>query len=80
MNRYPKSLEESWDSWKEIMRRKLEDLDYLARQIFQDMKVEKIPDDRIREFMSRKFAELWNEVAEEQESKHRKERKGAWAV
>lgn len=74
---YPKTLKESWEGWKPRFKQKLEELDYLSRQVFKDVQHAGISNDDIRDFLQQKFAELWNQVAEEQENQTKYRREGA---
>lgn len=63
----PSSIVEVWDSYEWLVRRKLEELDHLTRQMYKDMQMTRSKQEDIREFIPMAFAELWDNVAEEQE-------------
>jgi len=71
MNRhYPPSIEEVWDSFERLMKAKLEEIDYMAREMYREMAMLRTTNDAtIRAFMQESFAELWECVATQQEEK-----------
>lgn len=77
MNRYyPPTVEEVWDSFEWLMKSKLQEIEFMKHQMFKEIKtLKKLRDHEIDQFIEERFTDLCNQV--EQESKQRKERKGA---
>lgn len=75
MNRhYPSSIEEVWDSFEWMLKSKLEEIDHMARQMYQEMQYTRTNNDTIRDYMQERFAELWEYVAVYQEANHKHRR------
>lgn len=74
---YPPGIEEVWDSYEWLLKSKLEEIDYMARLMFQEMQFTRTDNNTIRDYMQERFAELWEYVAshEEENYKHRRVRK-----
>jgi len=65
----------TWESFRPWMKRKLQELDHMTRQIEYEMRSVGASSKMIYEFLPKAFAELWREVAREENEKHeRKER------
>lgn len=78
-NRYiPKSAQETLESYEWLYREKLESLDHLTRQMWRDLQQAGVPASKVRSVIQKFFAQLWNQVAQEQEeqAKYRR-REGA---
>ncbi len=74
---YRDSIQEVWDSYEHLFRDDLERMDYRARQMFKEMQFTRTKEEVIREFLIKRFAELWESVASDQEenAKYKRSRK-----
>ena len=60
----------TWESFRPWMKRKLQELDHMTRQIEFEMRSVGASSKMIYDFLPKAFAELWNEVAQEEAEKH----------
>lgn len=67
-NRYRHSnMQDVWDSFEWLYRQKLEELDHMTRQMIREMSYPGCDVVRIHEFVREQFADLWENVARQQE-------------
>lgn len=78
---YPKSIMEVWNSYEWLIKEKLEALDHYARCMFREMAGVRsgASNQEIRVAMGELFAELWEQVAEEQDSQAKYKRRSEGA-
>ncbi|MBO9596200.1 MAG: hypothetical protein J7559_00025 [Cohnella sp.] len=70
-NKYQhKDMDEVWESWEFHFKELLEKLDHKTRRMISDMQTLHVNMTLIRRYVPKKFEELWERVAAEQEEKH----------
>jgi hypothetical protein len=58
-------LKATWDSFESLLRDDLERLDYRTRAMYCEMTTLGVPHEMVKSFVSQKFSELWEKIAEE---------------
>lgn len=64
----------TWDSFESHLRDDLERLDYRTRAMYSEMTTLGVPHEMIKQFVSVKFQELWEDIAQEGYEKYDKGR------
>lgn len=76
-NQHPRSnTVEVWDSFEWLFRQKLEQLDFMTRQMMYEMSYKGCDHEAIARFVQERFARLWEQVAAEQEEETPERRRG----
>ena len=71
-NRCIKGFDEVFEGWRYLLKADLERLDYRARQMITEMKLESVTAEYIAEYLPIMFKSLAEEVLREQNAAHRK--------
>lgn len=56
----------TWESFRWLLKEKLEELDYMTRRMQTEMSAIRIPTEVSKNYISKEFALLWEEVAEQE--------------
>lgn len=56
----------TWESFRWLLKEKLEELDYMTRRMQTEMSAIRIPSELSKEYITKEFGVLWEEVAEQE--------------